>query len=302
MQFRRYEKIHRLGKEETDGILDGVCTIQEKLDGANASIWIGEDGVLHCGSRSRDLTAAGDGFQGFCAYVEGHEGINKLLSDWPKYRLYGEWLVYHTLQYPETAYQRFYLFDIHDGERFLEPSDVEKVASEYGVDCVETFDVIDNPTVDELKEIAGRSVVGDKGEGIVIKNPNFINIFGEPCNAKIVTEEFKENNGVTFGGNNKHSETYWEMYIVNKYMTLARIRKVMNKIQPLVDHRLHLADIPRITTTAYQDMLTEEIWEIAKKVGKVDFKSLKRIANKKCVQTYKDILNNDISVADQDGV
>lgn len=83
-------------------------------------------------------------------------------------------------------------------------------------------------------------------------------------------------------------------------MTLARIEKIMNKLQPQIDHQLHLADIPRITQTAYHDMLTEEIWEISKKAGTVDFKSLKRIALKKAVQVYKDKLSGDISIADQE--
>ena len=32
--FRSYGKIHRLGKEETEGILQGFCHVQEKVDGA----------------------------------------------------------------------------------------------------------------------------------------------------------------------------------------------------------------------------------------------------------------------------
>ena len=48
MTFKKYPKIHRLGKEETEGILDGVCYIEEKLDGANASIWIDKRGEITC--------------------------------------------------------------------------------------------------------------------------------------------------------------------------------------------------------------------------------------------------------------
>lgn len=32
MKFKSYPKIHRLGKEETDGILDAPFTLQEKID------------------------------------------------------------------------------------------------------------------------------------------------------------------------------------------------------------------------------------------------------------------------------
>lgn len=62
MEFKEYSKIHAIHKEECDGLLIGTCHIQEKIDGANASIWVGDDGIIHCGSRTRDLTKAGDGF------------------------------------------------------------------------------------------------------------------------------------------------------------------------------------------------------------------------------------------------
>lgn len=298
MQFRKYEKIHRLGKEETDGILDGTCFIQEKLDGANASVWVGDTGKLHCGSRSRDLTKANDEFRGLLRYVEQHEGINKLLSKRPGSRLYGEWLVRHTLPYPEDKYQRFYLFDIHDGERYLDPVEVAELAKEYGIEHCQIFATVDNPTEELIKNYCGKSVIAEEGEGVVIKNPDFINQFGDRVCAKMVTQRFKEDNSLVFGGNNKHSETYWEMYVVNKYMTLARVRKVMNKIQPLVDKRLDYEHIPRISGTAYHDLITEECWEIAQKVHTLDFKRLKKLATKKAIQIYKDILNGDISVAD----
>lgn len=298
MEFRKYEKIHRLGKEETDGILDGVCYIQEKIDGANASVWVGDYGALHCGSRTRDLTKANDEFRGLLRYVEEHVGIKKLLSEFPHFRLYGEWLVRHSLPYPEDKYQRFYLFDIFDGERYLNPIEVQSFAGMYGIEHCEIFETVKNPTKDYLEQYVGKSVIGDKGEGIVIKNPKFINQFGDRVCAKMVTQEFKESNAIVFGGNDKHSDTYWEMYIVNKYMTLARIRKIMQKTQPLIDKRLDYEHTPRIANSAYHDLLTEEIWEIAKKVGTIDFKALKRLAMAKAVQIYKDVLNGDISVAD----
>lgn len=302
MSFKRYPKIHRLGKEETDGILMGRCVVQEKVDGANTSIWIDKRGEITCGSRSRELT---EGFNGFVDYVKEHEGIARLLKDHPTWRLYGEWLVRHTIQYSELAYKKFYLFDItevkdgEENEEFFTQERVYEIAKEYGIETPQLFGTFENPTADQLKEFVGQTTLGEKGEGIVIKNLEHRDKWGNHCYAKIVSEEFKEDNGVTFGGNNKHSDSYWEMYIVNKYMTLARIQKVMNKIQPLIDKRLDMEHIPRVAGTAYHDMITEEIWEIAGKVHSVDFQTLKRIATKKAIQIYKEILSGDISVAHQ---
>ncbi len=295
--FRKYDKIHRLGKEETDGILKGTCHIEEKVDGANLSIWM--DGIqIRIGSRNNDVTEKG--FNGACEYVLGHEGINRLLKDFPNYRLYGEWLVKHTIDYKATAYKKFYLFDILDREEeiYMTSPAVHEIAEKYGIEHVPYLGLIENPTVEQIKELMGKSKFGDRGEGIVIKRTSWVNQFGDHAYAKIVDESFKEDNGVVFGGNNKFSDSYWEMYVVNKYITLARVEKIMNKLQPEIDKRLDLEHIPRVINTVYHDMITEECWEIAQKVKKIDFDVLKRIASKKAVQIYKDILNDSISIAD----
>ena len=303
MTFKKYPKVHRLGKEETDGILEGTCTIQEKVDGANTSIWLDKRGDIVCGSRNRELT---EGFNGFVEYVKEHEGIKHFFEDNPTQRLYGEWLVRHTIQYNEMAYKQFYLFDVTevgDGEEtevFFQQEEVQKIAEEYELNYPQIFEVIENPTPEQIKEYVGKTELGEMGEGVVIKNMDHVDKFGNHCYAKIVTDKFMESNSITFGGNNKHSDTYWEMYVVNKYMTLPRIEKIMNKLQPLIDKRLDYEHIPRITNTAYHDLLTEEIWEIAKKVHALDFKKLKNLCNKKAIQIYKDKLNGDISIADKE--
>lgn len=305
---RHYGKIHRLGKEETEGILVGTVSIQEKVDGANASIWL-EDGVLRMGTRTRMLPLEGDDFNGFVTYVRNHEGIKKLLELNPNFRLYGEWLVKHTIDYKATAYKKFYLFDVYvedvDGtepvpadERWKTWADVKMLGEAFGIDVVPMHGEFENPTIEQIQELVGKSEFGDRGEGVVIKNLGFVNGFGDMVYAKVVTESFKEDNAVSFGGNNKFSDTYWEMWAVNKFMTLARIQKIMNKLQPEISERLDMKHIPRICGTAYHDMLTEEIWEIANHAKKIDFDALKRCANKKSKQIYVDILNDAISVAD----
>lgn len=301
--FKKYPKIHRLGKEETEGILDGLCHVEEKIDGANASIWLDKRGEITCGSRNRELA---EGFNGFVDWVKNNEKVVAFLKENPHVRFYGEWLVPHTIAYNEMAYKNFYLFDIteiKDGEEqeeFFDREEVHQIAQQLDLPTPEYHGSFDSPTLSELEEYVGKTTLGEVGEGIVIKNPSFRDKFGSHNYAKIVSEKFKEDNGVVFGGNNKHSDTYWEMYIVNKYMTLARVEKIMNKVQPLVDKQLDLEHTPRIANTAYHDMLTEEIWEIAQKVGKVDFKALKRVAMKKATQIYKDKLRGHLSIADRE--
>lgn len=302
MTFKKYPKIHRLGKDETIGILEGTCYVQEKIDGANVSIWLDKRGEVTCGSRNRELT---EGFNGFVEWVKGSENVKEFFQENPTLRLYGEWLVKHTIAYNETAYRQFYLFDItevedgEESEEFSAPEAVNMIAEAFGFKYPQLFGEFENPTVEQIQEFVGKSEIGDKGEGVVIKNMDFRDKYGNHNYAKIVTQAFKEDNGITFGGNNKFSDTYWEMYIVNKYMTLPRVEKIMNKLQPVIEEKLDLQHTPRVSGTAYHDMLTEEIWEIAGKVGTVDFKALKKLAQRKAQQIYKDIINDTIGVADR---
>lgn len=308
--FKRYPKIHRLGKDETDGILFGTVHIEEKIDGANGQIWMSDEGVA-IGSRNNTLAKdvhnpveGNNYFNGFLEYVAKHEGINKLLKDHPEYRLYGEWLVRHTLQYTETAYQHFYLFDItivkdgEDAEEFLPKATVIELADTYGIKRPEYHGEFTNPTEEQLNEFVGKSTIGDKGEGVVLKNLEFRDQWGNNNHAKIVTQAFKESNAITFGGNNKHSDTYWEMWIVNKYINAARVTKIIHKLESELG-KLGLQHTPRVAGTVYHDVLTEEIWEIAKNAGQIEFHKLKSLAMRKAVQVYKDLLTGDVSVADK---
>ena len=289
MEFRKYEKIHRYGKEETAGILQGTCYVQEKIDGANTSIWLDDNGCIQCGSRNRHLID--DDFNGFVTYARNHAGIQSFLKRNPCARLYGEWLVKHTIQYNQSFYKKFYLFDVHIFGELLSPQNVSAVAVEYGIDCVPMIGKFDSPSVDQINEFVGKSRFGDRGEGVVIKNMDFVNKFGDLVFAKIVCEDFKEKNLLTFNDNNKRSEFYNEMYFVNKYMTLSRVKKITEKLQPEINEKLDMKHIPRICDTAYHDMLTEEIWEASKKIESINFKVLKNLAHKKAKIIYVDILN-----------
>ena len=298
MRFERYPKIKRLGDEENEGILLGKRVfIQEKIDGANASIWLNDEGVVTCGSRNQDLTNCASGFNGLLEYVKNHVGINQLLMDNPTFRLFGEWLVKHTVQYNETAYKHFYLFDIKNDGKFLSSDEVNKIAEDYGIEKPHTFACMEYPEIAKIEELVGISKLGNKGEGVVIKNADYVNAFGETPYAKIVTQNFKEDNAIVFGGNNKFSETYHEMRIVNKYITLARVKKNIQKIETITDKKLTINDTSRVINTVYHDMLTEEIWNIQKDTVMINFKKLSGLSQKKAARIFHDILNGFESVA-----
>lgn len=302
--FRRYEKIHRLGKEETDGILDAPVHVQEKIDGANLQVWL-EDGVVHVGSRNNDVTEREDGFNGAVQYIQNHEGIKSIFAINPQVYLYGEWLVRHTILYSATAYNKFYLFDVFNPNlnEFLPTDAVDLMAKDFNLAAPHyygKFDIKSKEQLAEIEKLVGKSMLGEKGEGVVIKRPDFRNKFGDIVYAKIVGQEFMEDNAVAFGGNNKYSDTYREMWAVNKYMTLARIQKVINKIVSETGERMDMKHIPQVMGMAYYDLFQEEMWAIADNCSTpFDFKQFQKLAYKKAKQVFVDILNDSISVADR---
>lgn len=298
MEFRKYPKIHRYGKEETIGILDNPVTIQEKIDGANVSIWIdNETGKIMLASRNRVLDD-NESFNGFREAVNNNPKIEEYFKSYPNEILYAEWLVKHSITYPNEAYKKIYLYDIYniDDENNYTQDVVKLCAGYLGVEYPHIFIEDTLLTVEQIKEYVGKSAIAPLGEGVVIKDPDFRNKFGEMCYAKIVHENFKEANAVVFGGNDKSSENYTEQYIVNKYCTTARVEKIMQKLQATLEKKLDMEHTPMVAGSCYHDMITEEIWDIVttKPIKTINFETLKRLCTKKFIHLYHGILNSII--------
>lgn len=77
-EFQAFARIPRLFRE---------CVVTEKIDGTNALVYVGEDGEVRAGSRSRWITPEDDNY-GFAAWVKSNEEALRALG--PGYH-YGEW-------------------------------------------------------------------------------------------------------------------------------------------------------------------------------------------------------------------
>lgn len=78
LEFIAFPKVPRLRR---------TMSVQEKIDGTNAQVFIDESGVVRAGSRNRWLTSESDNF-GFAAWVEAHADELRQLGPG---RHYGEW-------------------------------------------------------------------------------------------------------------------------------------------------------------------------------------------------------------------
>jgi hypothetical protein len=285
MEFRKYMHIERFGNDEVQGIELGGCYVFPKLDGSNGSVWLGDDLKVKSGSRNRELTVDNDN-QGFCEYINNHEGIQGLFSMQGELRLFGEWLVPHSLRtYREDAWRRFYVFDVFDeiNQTYMSYEEYQPILESHGIDYIPPICVMNNATYDNLLvEIENNTFLIQEGrgagEGIVIKNYQFKNRFGRTVWAKMVTNAFKEKHVKTMGATVKNMKQLTEQVIVEDYVSKHLIDKVYAKIAN-ENNGWNSKYIPRLLSTVYYDLVNEETWNIVKKFKNpaIDFKKLNQL-------------------------
>lgn len=193
---------NEVNANEIKDIIIGKCYIYPKIDGTNSSIWL-DEGVLKAGSRNRELTIENDN-AGFYKFVLDNKDIfMPYFNKYPNRRLFGEWLVPHTLKtYDKKAWRNFYIFDVAVDSKNTEieylPYNVYKNSlDEFNLEYICPQKIINNPTSEQLQwELEQNHYLmsneTDIGEGIVLKNYDYINQFGVQKWGKIVRSEFRE--------------------------------------------------------------------------------------------------------------
>jgi hypothetical protein len=267
MNFRKYMHIEKFDTSEVEGIELGKVYVFPKIDGTNASAWIDDSGKRFCaGSRTRELTLDKDN-AGFLAHVNENANIREFLFLNPSLRLYGEWLVPHSLKtYKPDAWRKFYVFDVFDEstEKYLSYDEYKPLLELSHLDYIPPIAIIDSPSYDQLIYQLQKNVflIEDGkgvGEGIVLKNYDFINKYGRVTWAKIVTSEFKEKHSKTMGAPEMKGAKKVESEIVDKYVTQALCEKVYAKIEDWNSKK-----IPQLLNTVYYDLVREETWNFVK--------------------------------------
>lgn len=279
--FTKYQHLEKHGNVEVKGIENGTCYIFPKLDGTNASIWI-ENGEIKAGSRNRELTLENDN-AGFYAWVLKQDNIKEFLSKNPNLILYGEWLVPHTLKtYINEAWNNFYVFDIYatNTKKYLDYKSLSFLCELYHVDFVPCIGKVVNGNYEHFASFLDKTtylIQGGKGigEGIVIKNYDFVNDFGNTVWAKIVCNEFKSKHVKTMGAPILTGEIAIEERIATKYITETLCQKEYAKIN--INNDWTSKNIPQLLNTIYYCLINEEIWNILKehKNPTIDFSKLK---------------------------
>lgn len=267
-EFKKYMHVERLGTTEVDGLLDGRCYVFPKIDGTNASLWLDADGKLQAGSRNRHLSLDSDN-AGFLAEISQCKKIASFFAANPDMRLFGEWLVPHSLKtYSEKAWRKFYVFDVMQGDKILSYDEYAPLLELHEVEYIPPIFAVERPTEERLFNALEQNnfLVKDGegvGEGIVIKNYQFVNRFGNTSWAKVVTAEFKAKHTKALGVREVKEKIRIEDAIAAQFVTKSLVDKVHAKI---INEKQEWSsrDIPRLLNTVFYDVVKEDMWEIIK--------------------------------------
>jgi hypothetical protein len=277
--------VEKWGNTEVEGIEFGKVYVFPKLDGTNASLWStrDDDGTLVWGgSRNRQLSIENDN-AGFYNSLREKPVYWDFFRKHPNLRLYGEWLVPHTLKtYREDVWRRFWIFDVYNDETdtWLDYDTYKPMLDEFGLDYIPPLAIVTNGDYSKFIHTLqlNRLFIQDGegvGEGVVLKNYNYYNKFGQQIWAKLVTSEFKENHHREMGAPESKGKLL-EEEIAEEYVTQALVDKVYAKIQNC-EGGWNSRHIPRLLETVYHDLIREETYEVLKtyKNPTINFKTLK---------------------------
>lgn len=273
MEFKKYQHIERFGTDEVQDIELGSVFIFPKIDGTNASVWL-NNGEVKAGSRTRELTLDNDN-AGFYAAILQDQRIADYLAKHPDHRLYGEWLVPHSLKtYRQDAWRKFYVFDVcidrEEGVEYIPYPIYQPMLEEFDLDYIPPIAIIKNGNYEAfLKAIEKNFFLIEDGkgvgEGIVIKNYDFYNKYGRQTWAKIVTNEFKEKHVKAMGASEITASKMIEEEIVDQFCTNALIEKEYAKI--VTEKEGWKSEyIPILLSKVFHELITEESWNIIKKL------------------------------------
>ena len=288
MSFKEYLHVENLNNVEAEGILKGYCHLFPKLDGTNGSLWM-DNSFMYGGSRNRQLTFRSDN-AGFYEWARAQQNIrNFFTANGDKYRLFGEWLVPHNLKtYLDVAWRQFYIFDVCNRQKhkYLPYVEYATWLNGFGLNVIPCIKTVLYPTQDYLMDVVNSNNYLIKkdcglGEGIVIKNYDFINKYGRFTYAKIVRDECKQRQGKK-KQKNRLQKGQLEEIIVDKYITIMVYNKAYAKIVNETDGWSDKC-IARLLNTVFHDLVVEETWNILKKFRNptIDFRRLQRLCNEK---------------------
>jgi len=295
----KYHHVEKLGTDETDGILTGDVYVFPKIDGANQHVWFDGEKVNIGGRRyliDRILNEAKPKHD-FFTYANNNNNLQNLAKELGiEKHIFGEWLIPHTLlDYRYEAWGKFYIFDIYDEKSNMHMHYKEYIPllEKHNLDYIMPLRIIKNPHIEDCFKCLEENVFlmkdGKLGEGVVLKNYDYVNRSKKQVWAKIVRSDFKEKHYKLMGCPESKGQDFIEEEIVCRFLKEDIIQKVYANIK--VQDGWSSKYIPRLLSTVFHDFINEEIWRILKeyKNPKIDFKLLSMFTTLKVKEIMKEL-------------
>lgn len=300
MEHKKYISIERLKDKFADGFKKGdLIIIQEKIDGANASFQYNKETDTIIAYSRRNVLGLGNNLNGFWEWTQKlDKEVYKDIS-LKELRFFGEWLVPHTVVYPESCYKKFYLFDVWNTitEEYMSQDIVVALAERLDLIYVPVFYVGKFESWENINKFIGKTELGGKyGEGIIIKNMTKLNDIKSkyPFYTKIVCDEFTETKKCKCQKPIDLEQLALKEYkleLAKSIVTKARIVKMLHKmvqddIIPVDWDEKNMSVIARnINSLIYHDCIKEEK-EIVDEIGD----TFGKLCGTTCMQIVRDML------------
>lgn len=323
--MKKYMDIPRLGhKTTTDYFIETASKghdilIGLKLDGSNGQFEVDKNGELAVFSRNNPLDEENN-LRGFYQYAKGK--VDPALL--PKgFKVFGEWLTSHTVQYPQEMYNHFYIFSVYDStkEEYISPkSNTYKNIVEYltkhcgmkteivlyegpykGMAHIE--EIVNKVTrdSDEYTNQKPETIDDVFHEGVVIKAHDYRDRYGHQLFVKIVGKKFQETKKVKLQPKkDKGPDTSVEGQIVEFAVTEARIEKMLNKLvdEGILPEEYDLENMQTIAKNLpkriHEDIMKEELDTIQDEFGEFDPKLIGKKLNGRVMTFAKMIINKKV--------
>ena len=301
LKHKSYMDIERFKEKHSDGFTKGDhIVIQEKVDGANASFQYENDtNIIKAFSRKQEL-GLGNNLRGFWEWRQQQLKAENFIG-YSHVRVFGEWLVSHSVPYPQDKYQKFYCYDLYDIERqtYYPQCVVESFCNQNNLIYVPVFYNGEFQSWDHCLSFVGQTELGGEyGEGIVIKNMTRLNDPNNrlPFYTKIVGEKFQEKADRKISKPINPNELALREYnigLVKAVVTEARVNKLLHKLvdegslrEDWDEHDMGLI-AKSINSAVYYDCVKEEndvVLEVGEQFGK--------LSASRAMKIVRNILNN----------
>ena len=297
-QYKSFVHVLRLNRPEVEGYLNGKIYVSVKMDGTSAVMYCGDDGKVHYGSRTREVTPTNDnaGFATYCEFGDDAQiaALKQFVLDHPNLIVFGEWLagvdgrkLTGTIKtYLNGGFYVFAVFDV-DAGRYLTHDEWVPMLDGIYDKLMRPIAVLDNPTeeeVDALLDKTGYDLPPNTlGEGIVLYNFDFRDDYGHPQFCKIVRSEYLDSKKSPKKRLQMNPDDL-ESEIAKFYITDAEIGKEQNKIMLALGEDTWVSDnkhIGRLVSTVWHEFVADSLPTVIKKYHNptIDFAKLNGLSN-----------------------